>query len=144
MDWLVWPVKVDRSKGCPKYLSQMKSKWSSPFDFQLKFLEIVLQWKLLTGLLKGGFPVIGYSYNVLAVGPKICWVHSGYNTAMINRNCDSLLGCVLSCCSVQNWLTCTCIVFCHFVFLQLKLAELASIADDVIKLEKKVGMCHKK
>lgn len=42
----------------------MKSKWSCPFDFQIKFLEIVVQWKLLTGLLKGGFPVIGYSYNV--------------------------------------------------------------------------------
>ena len=70
--WTDWSdQKVDHSKGCPKYLSQMKSKWSFPFDFQLKFLEIVVQWKLLTGLLKGGFPVIRYSYNVhLQWGPK--------------------------------------------------------------------------
>ena len=81
-----------------------------------------------------------YRIFLHAVGPKICQVHSGYNTAIVNKNCDSLLGCLLSYWLVQNWF----IVFSHFVFLQLKLAELASIADDVIKLEKKVGMCHKK
>ena len=76
-----------------------------------------------------------YRIFLHAVGPKICQVHSGYNTAIINKNCDSLLGCLLSYWLVQNF---------YFVFLQLKLAEVASIADDVIKLENKVGMCHKK